>query len=565
MKSRWNDADLTAQNDELDQLVYLSRLLGKDHSLVLLGGGNTSAKVRERNLHGEEEEILYVKGSGTSLEDVNRDSFSPVRLQQVLPLLALHGLSTPVLMNAFACAMTRAKSPTPSIETLLHALLPFPFVTHTHADSLLAVGNTEHGEEHIRDVYGDDVLVVPFRSSGFDLAQCCAEAVRRKMTSRTVGIVLMHHGVFAFGATAREAYERMISLVSRAEDYLKANQAWELPQKQGSPRHQQGLEIAALRQAVCRQGNNRTFILTVDDSPTALAFARRPDIADISQQGPSTPHHAIFTKRVPMLGRDVAAYGDSYHRYLAALTGAVERIDGAPRIVLDPELGLCAIGVNAFYADAAAEVYRHTIDIISRASALDRYRALPAGEILAAEVEYGGFEHKVRDDERRPLSGQIVLVAEAASPFGQACSQALLSRGAAVVGLDKSRDVATLFPPPAYLGMACDTQEPAAIADALETAARRYGGVDHVVAPANFPLTLLQPFLALSPVTNRVVLTDNDPKHLEQALAKLVGQGLHANALRLAGNGAAAGGKLAAEMCGPLFEKSSNSLIEINK
>ncbi|MGD9787207.1 MAG: class II aldolase/adducin family protein [Sulfuricellaceae bacterium] len=564
MKSRWKDADLTAHNDELDQLVYLSRLLGEDHSLVLLGGGNTSAKVRERNLYGEEEDILYVKGSGTSLEDANRDSFSPVRLQQVLPLLALHGVSTPVLLNAFSCAMTCAKAPTPSIETLLHALLPFPFVTHTHADSLLAVGNTEHGEERIRTVYGDEVLIVPFRSSGFDLAQCCAEAVQQQMTSRTIGIVLMNHGIFAFGATAREAYERMIALVSRAEDHLKANQAWKLPEEQSSLPRRQGLEIADLRRAICRQGNNRPFILTVDNSPTALAFARRPDVADISQQGPATPHHAIFTKRVPMLGRDVVAYGDSYRHYLSTLTGAVERIDGAPRIVLDPELGLCAIGVNAFYADAAAEVYRHTIDIISRASALDRYRALPAGEILAAEVEYGGFEHKVRGDEQRPLSGQIVLVAEAASPFGQACSHALLARGAAVVGLDKARDVATLFPPPSYLGIACDTQAPEALADALEMAARRYGGVDHVVAPANFPLMQLQPLLALSPVTNRIVLADDDSKQLEQALTKLVGQGRHANAVLLAGNSTEAGAKLVAEMCGHLFKNTSNSLIKIN-
>lgn len=562
MKTRKNKAEIMGFGDELDQLVHLSRLLGEDHALVLLGGGNTSAKVKEKNLLGREEDILYVKGSGTSLEEVNRSSFSPVRLNQVLPLLALDDITTSELMNAFACAMTRAKAPTPSIETLLHALLPFPFVVHTHADSVLAVGNTLGGEEHIRRCYGDDVLVVPFRSSGFELAKCCAEAVRQNMTSNTVGIVLMHHGIFAFGHNAGDAYQRMIDLVERAENYLHTHQAWDLPKIEGTPTMRQGCDIAALRLALSREAG-KPLMLTTDNSPEALAFTRRSDLPTVSQQGPATPHHAIFTKRVPMLGRDVAAFAAEYGRYLGTVPGARERIDTAPRVALDPELGLCTAGVNAFYADAAAEVYRHTIDIVSRATALDAYRALPPEEILAAELDYGGFEHKIQSDPRLPLAGEIALVVNAATAAGRACVAALLQMGAAVVGLDANPAVEKLHTLPAYFGIACDPNDEKAASEALEKATRRFGGLDMGVIPCEFDPAPLLPFLALSPTSPRLALLGRGEAALRAKMETLAAKNLRTNALLQSGDDTAAG-KLAAELCGPLFTHTDNALIPIN-
>lgn len=560
MKTRKNKSEIMGFENQLDQLVHLSRLLGEDHSLVLLGGGNTSAKVKEKDVFGREEDILYVKGSGTSLEEVDRGSFSPVRLNQVLPLLELDDVPTAELMNAFACAMTRAKAPAPSIETLLHALLPFPFVVHTHADSLLAVGNTAHGEEHVRRCYGDDVLVVPFRRSGFELAKCCAAAVRQGMTSKTVGIVLMHHGIFAFGNDAGEACERMIELVERAENHLRKHGAWDLPRAEAPPSSRHALAVAALRLALSREAG-KPLILTTDASPEALAFARRPDLAAISQQGPATPHHAIFTKRVPMLGRNVAAFAAEYGAYLDAVPGARERIDPAPRVALDPELGLCAAGVNAFYADAAAEVYRHTLEIVSRATALDAYRALPPEEILAAELGYGGFEHKLRADKHQPLAGETALVADAATPAGRACVAALLEMGAAVAGLGKGAE--NLHAVPAYLGIPCDTSDGNAVADALERTVRRFGGVDMGVIPRDFADAPLLPILALSPTAPRLALLGRDAAALRAGIATFAARNIRANALLQTGDATAAG-KLAAELCGPLFTHTSNALIPVN-
>src|ERR1700704_3427909 len=224
--SQWDDREAGAFEGALAQRVYTSRLLGRDHSLVLHGGGNTSVKIRERNIFGDEEDILYVKGSGWDLETIEAPGFAPVRLAHVLRLAALHQLSDPQMVQELRAAMTDPAAPTPSVETILHAILPYRFVDHTHADALLAITNTVDGEQRVRDIYGDSVVVIPYVMPGFDLARVAADRFSDESGPNTVGMVLLKHGFFSFGETARVAYERMIDLVSRAEDYLEAQHAW---------------------------------------------------------------------------------------------------------------------------------------------------------------------------------------------------------------------------------------------------------------------------------------------------------------------------------------------------
>src|SRR5215471_21670606 len=220
MHSLWADAEAATFEGPLAQRVYTSRLLGRDHSLVLHGGGNTSVKIRQRNLFGEPEDILYVKGSGWDLETIEAPGFAPVRLERVVRLATLAELSDAQMVQELRAALVDPSAPTPSVETILHALLPHPFVDHTHADALLAITNTADGERRVRAIFGDSVVVVPYVLPGFDLARVVAEQFPRESTPKTVGLVLLNHGFFSFGETAREAYERMIELVSRAEAYL---------------------------------------------------------------------------------------------------------------------------------------------------------------------------------------------------------------------------------------------------------------------------------------------------------------------------------------------------------
>src|ERR1700730_3868172 len=226
MPSRWNASEAEKFAGPLNQRVYTSRLLGQDHSLVLHGGGNTSVKIRQPNIFGDDEDILYVKGSGWDLETIEAPGFAPVRLPLVLRLATLPQLSDPQMVQELRAAMTDPAAPTPSVETILHAILPYRFVDHTHADALLAITNTADGERRVRDIYADAVVVIPYVMPGFDLARVAADRFSDESSPNTVGMVLLKHGFFSFGETARVAYERMIDLVSRAEAYLGERHAW---------------------------------------------------------------------------------------------------------------------------------------------------------------------------------------------------------------------------------------------------------------------------------------------------------------------------------------------------
>jgi len=512
MNSLWNDGDAARLNNELALRAYTSRLLGGEKALVMYGGGNTSVK-----LHENGEDILYVKGSGADLAHVTEKDFAPVRLAAVRPLIERDAMSNAEMGAHFRAALTDPNSPRPSIETILHAVLPFKWVEHTHADAVLAVADTDHGERHIRAAFGDAVVIVPYRHSGFELAKACHDVFSREATANTLGMVLMHHGLFAFGDNARESYERMIALVTRAEDYLKSRDAWDIPLASpfikgglrgisaahqippGPPFTKGGdslLALAALRRDISHAAGF-PLVMTLSSDLMSLAYARRPDLESLSQRGPATPQHAVFTKRVPMIGRDVAAFAAAYRHYLAENSPEqAERLpDPAPRIVLDPEWGLVSAGITPFYADAAAEIYRHSMKIQSRAEALEAYASLPPREVLAAEIEYGGFEQIMR--RKYDLAGQVALVDRALS--NQAKVEELLAKGAAVIGLDNDPAVKALHSQPEYLGLRYDPDSPTGIAAALEQSVRRFGGIDLLITDNPALAAACEPLLELSP------------------------------------------------------------------
>jgi NAD(P)-dependent dehydrogenase (short-subunit alcohol dehydrogenase family) len=305
-------------------------------------------------------------------------------------------------------------------------------------------------------------------------------------------MVLMHHGIFSFGETARESYERMIALVTRAEEYLARHGAWELRRPaRPQPRPVARGEIATLRAAVSRAAGS-PLVLAVHDDDRSLAFARREDAARISQQGPATPDHVIRTKRVPMLGRDVDAYVAGYREYFQRNAPSAREpktmLDPAPRVILDAELGLVTTGRSARDASVVADVYRHTMDIIERATALGGWRALGERELF--EVEYWDLEQaKLRaGGAPPPMSGEVALVTGAASGIGKAVAASLLARGAAVAGLDLSPAVEHAQRGAAWLGVPCDLTDAGALDAALDRAVRAFGGIDMLVLNAGvFP------------------------------------------------------------------------------
>ncbi len=492
MKSLWNDTEAAQFQGDLQLRVYTSRLLGREPALVLHGGGNTSVKVAERNLVGEEETLLYVKGSGGDLATIDLSGFSPVRMRHLLALARLPALSDPEMVNELRTHLTRATAPAPSVEAILHAILPHRYVDHTHADAVVALTNTPGGADRVREVYGDAVVVVPYVMPGFDLARAVAERFPRESSPRTLGMVLMSQGIFSFGDGARESYERMIALVTRAEEHLARRGAWELRAAPAvPPRAAARGEIAALRADVSRVAGF-PLVLSVHDDARSLAFARRPDVAEVSQQGPATPDHVTRTKRLPLLGRDVDAYAAAYRRYFEEHAPSAREpktmLDPAPRVVLDPDLGLCAAGRTARDARVVYEIYARTMDVIERAVALGGWRALPAREVF--DVEYWDLQQaKLRAAGKPlPLAGEVALVTGAASGIGKATVASLLARGAAVVGLDLAAAIETLHPGPEFLGVVCDVTRAEELSRALDAVVRAFGGLDMLVLNAGvFP------------------------------------------------------------------------------
>jgi rhamnose utilization protein RhaD (predicted bifunctional aldolase and dehydrogenase)/NAD(P)-dependent dehydrogenase (short-subunit alcohol dehydrogenase family) len=511
MESLWNDAEAARFDGPLGPRVYTSRLLGRDKSLVLHGGGNTSVKLRGKNLFGEEHDVLYVKGSGWDLETIEAPGFAPVDLDYVRRLAALPALSDPQMVNELATHTLRAGAPAPSIETLLHAILPHRYVDHTHADAVLSISNSPDGEKRIRDIYGAKAVIIPYIMAGFDLAAYCAREFPKQAAKGTVGMVLLSHGVFSFGEDARESYERMIELVSMAEKYLQAHKAWSigLPPAPASPFKRE--DVAKLRHDVSSAAGFPMLCLC-NDSPRFLGFANHSQAASISQRGPATPDHVIRTKPLPMMGRDVAAFGAAYRAYFEASAKQAKEpktmLDPAPRMALDRDFGFLAFGRSAKDARIVEELYEHTAEVILRAEALGGWRSLEPKHIF--DIEYWDLEQaKLRKSGSPPVfSGEVAVVTGAASGIGKACAESFLRRGAAVVGLDRNPAIAELHRRPDYLGLVADLTDANAIGAALDAAVKRFGGVDMLVLNAGvFPPSA--PLRSIPPDTLRSAMSVN--------------------------------------------------------
>ncbi len=490
--SLWNSEEAARCSGDLELRVYSSRLLGSNPTLVLHGGGNTSVKVRETNLVGEDEEILYVKGSGWDLATIEAEGFAPVRLEPMQKLAKLETLSDPQMVNELKTQMTVAGAPSPSVETILHAVLPFRFVDHTHADAVVTLTNTADGEQRIRQLYGERVIVLPYVMPGFDLARQVGEAFAKEATAETIGMVLLNHGVFTFSDSAQESYERMIELVSVAEQSLEQERAWEIEESAPVAIEEELRESLATLRAEISAAARRPMVLQMTESTAGFSFVDRLDLVEIATRGPATPDHVLRTKRIPLIGRSVSGYVEQYRSYFDTHSSHAREekrmVDPAPRVVLDREFGLCVVGKSAQEAGIVSDLYEHTMVCIQRAEMLGGWQALPAADIF--DLEYWDLEQaKLRKGGKAPMfQGEVVLVTGAASGIGRACVDSFLQRGAAVIGLDINPQITDLISSPAFLGVCSDITDEEGQRRALEQGVRRFGGLDMVVLNAGlFP------------------------------------------------------------------------------
>lgn len=491
MKSNWNEEEAQKLNGDLLKLrVYTSRLLGNNEDLVMHGGGNTSVKIKEKNIFGEKEDILYVKGSGWDLATIETPGFTPVRLKALHQLVQLPTLSDLDMVKYQRMAMTNPSSPNPSVETILHGIIPFTFVDHTHADAVVTITNSPKGKQRIKEIYGKNMLIVPYVMPGFILAKTIYEMTKGIDWNELEGMILMNHGVFTFDHDPKIAYEKMIAIVDKAEKYLQQQGAKSIKGEKGKKVDTIGL--AQIRQQVSEVWG-QPILARLDHSSPSIAFSNLSNVKKITSRGPLTPDHIIRTKRTPIVfskktKKDLDKYTKAYKTYFKKYNQGEKMLDTAPRWAILPGSGTLSFGPSPKHLQIIEDISRHTKNAIYQAEQLGGWKALGKGDLF--EVEYWSLEQAklAKAGKPKPLQGKVAMVTGAASGIGKACVESLVQQGAVVTALDIAPNIQEIFNKKEVLGLKCDVTNPKQLQKAIEKTVIHFGGIDLLISNAGiFP------------------------------------------------------------------------------
>jgi rhamnose utilization protein RhaD (predicted bifunctional aldolase and dehydrogenase)/NAD(P)-dependent dehydrogenase (short-subunit alcohol dehydrogenase family) len=515
MHSLWSDTEAKrfvehyAEKDvgrDLALRVYTSRLLGGEPKLVLHGGGNTSVKTIIKDLLEEEVEVLCVKGSGWDMAAIEPAGLPAVRLAPLRKLRQRAVLADEEMVRVQRANLIDPGAPNPSVETLLHAFLPHKYVDHTHATAVLSLTDQPDAAERCADLYGGRLGLVPYIMPGFQLAKKAAEVFEDDPAVE--GLVLLKHGIFTFGETAHEAYERMIAAVSLAEERLTRRRATVfvgicLPAAVAG-----AAEVAPILRGACAladpsgPGAFKRFILEYRSSPAVLDYVNGAELRRYGQAGVATPDHTIRTKNYPLIvpapepgklemfktaaHQAVDAFVAQYHAYFARHNARQEvpkhELDPMPRVILVPGLGLFGLGRSARDARIAADIAESTIETVTDAEAVGQFESISEADLF--DIEYWSLEQaKLGQATEKPLAGQIAVVTGGAGTIGFATARAMSGAGAEVVLLDiQGTQAAAQKLGGAALAIECDVTDSAAVRRAFERTAEHFGGADIVVS-----------------------------------------------------------------------------------
>jgi len=509
MRSQWSEAEaerLVAHyaaagiGRDLAHRVYSARLLGGDPALVLHGGGNASVKTVLPDLFGEPAEWLCVKGSGRDMATIEPDGLPAVRLDALRRLRGRASLGDDELLRLERASLRDPAAPDPSVEALLHAFLPHKFVDHTHAVAILSLADQQYDPARCADQFGPALAVVPYRMPGFGLAKLAAEVYEADPAAE--GLVLLKHGIFTFGDTARESYERMVAAVSRAEERVRRGRRTVFAAAALPPALAGLAEVAPILRGACaladpqQPGRYRHVVLDFRGGDAVRAFVGGAELSRYGRAGPATPDHAIRTRPWPLIvpppesGRldafaaavreAAAAFAADYRAYFARhATPGTRMLDPAPRVALVPGLGLFGLGRSAREAAVAADIAESWVAAVTGAEAVGRFESLSEAELFA--VEYWPLEQaKLGARPEPPLAGQVAVITGGAGTIGLATARALQREGAEIAIVDRAGAAAAGI----GLGIDADVTDPAAVRAAFDRVAARFGGVDIVVSNA---------------------------------------------------------------------------------
>ncbi|WP_018933971.1 bifunctional rhamnulose-1-phosphate aldolase/short-chain dehydrogenase [Gracilibacillus lacisalsi] len=509
VQNKWNDSQV-AQGDGLESLVYRSNLLGSDRAVVNIGGGNTSSKTMEKDFKGDDIEVMWVKGSGSDLATMKAHNFTGLKMDDIRPLLERDDMSDEEMVEYLSHCMIDSKHPRSSIETLLHAFLPFKQVDHTHPDAIISIACADNGKEIAEEIYGDRFVWVPYIRPGFKLSKMIAEGVKDNPKAELV--IMEKHGLVTWGETSKESYNKTIEIINEAESYI--NQKAQGQTLFGGEKYQSVVKeerenlLAEVMPLVRGQvSNDKQMLATYNDDDNVLAFVNSVNAEQLSQVGAACPDHLVHTKRVPLyidwdpqsgdidllkekIVKGIKAYKEEYVAYFERNKNEGDEImETAPRIILIPGLGMINTGKDWKAANISEQLYHRAIAVMSGATVLGNFVSLNEEESYL--IEYWPLElYKLSlAPPETEFSRQVAFVTGGAGGIGTATTYRLIEDGAHVVIADinlegaenLAKEINDKYGWNRAFAVKMDVTKEEEVQAAIAASVRMYGGIDILV------------------------------------------------------------------------------------
>ena len=481
--------------------VYTSRLLGKNKELVLHGGGNTSVKTRIKDIDGKNYEVLCVKGSGWDMADIEPEGLPAVKLEPLLAMKKKKYLSDEDMVSFQKRNLINIKSPNPSVETFLHAFLPFKYVDHTHSDAILNLTNRPGGLNSCKKIFGNKVSIVPYVMPGFMLAKKINDVY--SINPNINCLILMNHGIFTFGDEAKEAYDLMIKYVSQAERAIRKLKVKKIKQIKNFSTKFDAHEIAPIIRGLLSNNKDQKFVVNYRLNKHLKYFMNGKNVRSYSSKGTATPDHVIRVKPFPLIitpkknssidefkttaKKAFENYRKKYINYFNVnkkkAKGKKVMLDTSPRVVLVQYVGVFSVGKDLISAKIAGDLTETNAKVIASVEETSTYKFIPEKDLF--DVEYWSLEQAKIKKPKKLLEGNVVVITGSTGTIGFETYKMFKSYGAEVVLLDynleRLRDLQSKIKD---LCIHCDVRNRKSVKKAFNQICERYGGVDILISNA---------------------------------------------------------------------------------
>ncbi|MFL2520627.1 MAG: bifunctional aldolase/short-chain dehydrogenase [Alphaproteobacteria bacterium] len=501
MKNLWKDEEakkyihdfsLKKINKDLALRIYTTHLLGNNSELVLHGGGNTSVKSNEKDIFGKDAEVIYVKGSGWDMSNLNEKGMPGLFLKPLLKTLTLQKMSDEKMVNYLRSNLLDSNSPNPSVETLLHAYLPFKYVDHTHSNAILSLVNLFNSKQILKNVFKDKIAVVPYVMPGFDLGKLCNKIIIQN--PKVEGLILLNHGIFSFGSSAKQSYDRMIKLVTLAEKFLKKRNKYIKYNQYKKIDNVNDIQLKIRNYYYQLTGNK--WIIKFNNKIDDVKFTKRNDLHNLFNKGPVTPDHVIRIKSEPLIIannklssfnkiiKDIESYVSNYKKYFKQYKSNIKNVkiaDPLPRIIILEGIGFLSIGLNKKEMLVSNDIFDAMKKVIINSKLVSNFKSISKKDIF--KMEYWPLERaKLNKKAFSKFNGNVAIITGGGGKIGSAIAKKFLKENIEVVLLDKNFKQLDKNIEKKCLCISCDLTSNIQINKALFTILNNYGGIDILIA-----------------------------------------------------------------------------------